>query len=47
MRYDNAFKERRPEWEIRCEREFIHAANRLKTPPGELGDQIIAARGES
>lgn len=51
------FKDRRPEWEIRRERQFIQAANRLKTlrvtprggmsiDPEEIRDQIIAAREE-
>lgn len=47
------FKDKRPEWEIRREREFIQAANRLKTlrvtprggiDPEEIRDQIIVAR---
>lgn len=62
MRWLNAirerlFKDRRPEWEIRREREFIRAANQLKMlrvtlrggvsiDPEEIGDQIIAAREE-
>lgn len=51
------FKDKRPEWEIRREREFIQAANQLKTlrvtprggmsiDPEEIRDQIIAAREE-
>jgi hypothetical protein len=51
------FKDKRPEWEIQREREFIQAANRLKTlrvtprggmsiDPEEIRDQIIAAREE-
>lgn len=51
------FKDKRPEWEIRREREFIQAANRLKTlrvtprggmsiDPEEIRDQIISAREE-
>jgi hypothetical protein len=62
MRWLNAlrerlFRDRRPEWEIRREKEFIQAANRLKTlrvtprggmsiDPEEIRDQIIAAREE-
>jgi hypothetical protein len=62
MRWLNAirellFKDRRPDWEIRREKEFIQAANRLKTlrvttrggvsiDPEEIRDQIIAAREE-
>lgn len=62
MRWLNAIRERllkdrRPEWEILREREFIQAANRLKTlrvtprggmsiDPEEIRDQIIAAREE-
>lgn len=62
MRWLNAireriFKDRRPEWEILREREFIRAANQLKTlrvtprggmsiDPEEIRDQIIAAREE-
>jgi hypothetical protein len=60
MRWLNAirerlFKDRRSEREIRREKEFIQAANRLKTlrvtprggmsiDPEEIRDQIIAAR---
>lgn len=51
------FKDRRPDWEIRRERKFIQAANRLKTlrvtpkggmsiDPEEIRDQIVAAREE-
>lgn len=54
---ERLFKDRRPEWEIRREREFIKAANQLKTlrvtprggmsiDPEEIRDQIIAAREE-
>ena len=54
---ERLFKDRRPEWEIRREREFIKAANQLKTlrvtprggmsiDPEEIRDQIIAARDE-
>jgi hypothetical protein len=54
---ERLFKDRRPESEIRREKEFIQAANRLKTlqvsprggmsiDPEELRDQIIAAREE-
>lgn len=62
MRWLNAllerlFRDKRPEWEIRREKEFIHAANQLKTlrvterggmsiDPAEIRDQIIAAREE-
>ena len=62
MRWLNAIREwfvkdKRPEWEIRREREFIRAANRIKTlrvtprggmsiDPEEIRDQIIAAREE-
>lgn len=52
--WQRIFKDNRPEWEIRQEREFIQAANRLKTlrvtprggvsiDPEEIRDQIIAA----
>lgn len=55
--WERLFKDKRPEREIRREREFIQAANRLKTlrvtpmggmsiDPEELRDQIIAAREE-
>jgi hypothetical protein len=55
--WERLFKDKRPEWEIRREREFIQAANRLKTlrvtpmggmsiDPEELRDQILAAREE-
>lgn len=55
--WQRLFKDKRPEWEIRREREFIQAANRLKTlhvtprggmsiDPEEFRDQIIAAREE-
>lgn len=51
------FKDKRPEWEIRRESEFVKAANQLKTlrvterggmsiDPEEIRDQIIAAREE-
>jgi len=51
------FRDMRPESEIRREKEFIEAANKLKTlrvtdrggvsiDPEELRDQIIAAREE-
>lgn len=62
MRWLNAiqerlFRDRRPEREILREREFIRAANRLKTlrvtprggmsiDPEEIREQIIAAREE-
>lgn len=55
--WQRIFKDTRPEWEIRREREFVQAANRLKTlrvtprggmfiDPEEIRDQIIAAREE-
>ena len=55
--WQRIFKDMRPEWEIRREKEFIKAANRLKTlrvtarggvsiDPEEFRDQIIAAREE-
>ena len=55
--WERVFKDRRPEWEIRREKEFIKAANQLKTlrvtprggmsiDPEEIRDQIIAARDE-
>jgi len=54
---ERLFKDRRPEWEIRREKDFILAANKLKTlrvtprggmsiDPEEIRDQIIAAREE-
>ena len=54
---ERLFKDRRPEREIQRDREFIQAANRLKTlrvthrggmsiDPEEIRDQIIAAREE-
>ena len=54
---ERLFKDRRPEWEILREREFIQAANQLKTlrvtprggmsiDPEEIRDQIIVAREE-
>jgi hypothetical protein len=62
MRWLNAllerlFRDRRPEHEIRREKDFIQAANQLKTlrvtprggmsiDPEEIRDQIIAAREE-
>lgn len=62
MRWLNAllerlFRDKRPEFEIRREREFINAANQLTTlrvterggmsiDPEEIRDQIIAAREE-
>jgi len=55
--WQRLFKDKRPEWEIRREREFIKAANQLKTlrvtprggmsiDPEEFRDQIVAAREE-
>jgi hypothetical protein len=54
---DGLFKDMRLDWEIRRERKFIKAANRLKTlrvtprggvsiDPEEIRDQVIAAREE-
>ncbi|MBB6154962.1 hypothetical protein HDC30_002185 [Pseudomonas sp. JAI115] len=51
------FPDRRPDWEQKREREFIQAANSLKTlkvtpeggmsiDPEELREQIVASRGK-